>query len=510
MADLLQAVTAAPWPLLLLPLLARLVPGGSGGREPWDARVDLPLLLVAGLVGCAVFTGWQVEPYTRLAPLTAADFQQYCELVVRVAAGELHDYSLPRSPVAAWPPAVVAHRLGVIDALALYGLLGTAAMLMALFVWGRVLHGRLAGLVAVVLAGALGPLVVLSRDLGFYPVLVAAVAWCAAGAAACICFRGPAPALLAGSAAAVVLLLDVRGLLWALPLAALALVAAVLRARHRQGASLRVALVLAPLLLSWGIARQAIPGSMPSLEFQTWIYLEQAVRSGGVEARWRSSEVGAGQPPQGFLWGHGSARELAASAAGLARLSASAPPELRRAPSVRRAREQQLLPWALPSALGLGLALLGLARRWERALALALTVAPFGAMMVAAAVTLPQARYLASALVALPLVLGVAVAALAQNPSPWRGLSSGSPPRPWRSLALLAALLAAVTGLLPGWLAPDAPWRTLDLVQGEPRATIQLVRAGGGRHGGYCARALDLERQRYPWWPSRLYDWPER
>ncbi len=497
---LLELWFAGPWLLLLLPLAGRLIPRGAQlGERAWSWRLDPALSLALGLGIALLSTAVLVRPSTWFFPLSAADFEHYCGLVARCAAGELDGYEGVRMVAPAWLPSSLMPWLTLLDAMAVQSVLALAACGSALYLWGLAVHGRTAGIAAAIAMGAVGPVAFLGRDLSFYPVMVGCSAVLAAGTAAMLRFRGWAPALLAGVGGATLLLSDVRGMLFAAPLLALAFVACPLRARSAKQAALRLLVLATPLVASWVLAHATVPAATVGLERQAYMYAEQAVRDVGGAADWLGDEA----PEQGFLWGHDTPLAVPGALWRLQSLSRSVPAAVVEHWDGERIWTRQVWPWAVPACLAALICLAGLARRPGRLAALLLTLAPFAALLAAALRVLPQDRHLSLCYVGLPLLLGVAVAILAEGSPP--EVEAESPEQlPWRRLVLAAFLTSALVGVPPSWLAHRAAWRH-EMVQAEPRTILGRVAREGAVESEPCSALLREQWREHPHWPSRLF-----
>ena len=497
---------AAPWLLLVLPLLLRALPWGRGEAE-WAPswRIDLPLALVVSVAMAALCSAELSLPLTEYFPISSSDFDQYCELTARVAEGDMIDYRGVRMTAPAWLPAMASRHLGLIDGLALQSFLALVVVCGGLYLWGLALHSRLAGLCAALLVGSVGPMAFLARDLSFYPVVVAGSVALAAAVTASARFRGAWPALLVGLSACGLLLSDVRGVLFAAPLVGLGLLFALVRARTWKGALVRLGLVFFPVLLSWFVAGAVVPQGTTGLERQAVMYADQAVANAGGSPSLLAQQRNTTLHDSGFVWGHRSIAALPGTFLFLRQLTDRIPAEVRGSEQNQRLRARHLRPWAVPGVVALCLCLTGLGRRPWRLLSLVLSAAPFLAMLWATGQVLPQERHLATALAVLPLIMGVAVAVLAEG-APSLGPRADAPARrwlPWRRALLLGAVLAGMMGWPPTWLGHWAGWRQ-GIVQSEPRTMLQQLSRGQSLGDSHCVRALERDMDQ-PWWPSRFY-----
>lgn len=455
MSDALLSGPASAWPLALLPLLWWLRPTPAAGRRPHG----LPDLAAAGALGLGVAllaAGWMADFHISGGRFVASDFGRYCGDLGAMLDQRWEDWHLANSLLAGWLLAPLAARVGVVDALAWGAVGGVAVTAAATALWAGVLHSRLAGAAAALFSLALGPLVVLSRSLTFYPVQVACTALATSAAAVALARRTPLALLAGGAGVGLALLVDVRGLLVAAPTLAMVVVAALPGPWRRL--PLRLALVALPLGLSWAVAGRAYPAGAQPLEHQV-----MALDARKVAAR------ALGRPPHvpttTFVWGHTPPGQIPATLLEVRRATADLVPATRDLPMNVEGRARHLRPWAGPIAAALGLALWGLRRRPWLAAALAASLLPAALTVQGVALVELRLRFLAPAAPAVAALLGVAFAvavrgALPRTPddAPLAAtLPFRRPPGPLREAAALALLLGLLSGALPSWLSPLAP-----------------------------------------------------
>jgi len=244
---------------------------------------------------------------------------------------------------------------------------------------------------------------------------------------------------------------------------------------------------------SWWIARAVLPEHTAGLEGQAWNHVDEAVRRTGPVERW--SKAGDGHDlPRGFVWGRSSPADLPATIGFLVDLSRSIPDDVRGHPELRAQWEMEGLPWVAPSLAALALACVALARRPWRLAALLCSTVPFLALLSNTVHTLPQLRYLATGMIAMPVLLGVGVAALAQARIRRRPVDDERARRvPWRPLGALTALALLVIADVTHIGGDHDTRQTRDLTQSEPRQTIERVLAGEARSTCEHALRTDLE-----------------
>lgn len=165
-------------------------------------------------------------------PFKASDFGQYCAATEGV---RVRDFSLippQRGLAGAILPGLLAEYVGLVDGLFLSAVFSLCVGTIGLALWARAAFGPGSGALATVMALGFAPFVISGRLLTFAPSTLA-LAWLAMGLAACA-YRFRSGATLQGSA--MLLWMDVRGVLWAVVPASVVLVLAIrLNGRVRWG-----------------------------------------------------------------------------------------------------------------------------------------------------------------------------------------------------------------------------------------------------------------------------------
>ena len=121
----------------------------------------------AALLGTLLSSAWMTRYFLFRFSLTASDFGQYCESLGAFRGGDLALWAKQRSLVAGTLPGLLSDSLGIVDALLVGALISHVVMGFGIYLWARAAHSRLAGLVAVMLASAVAPLVHLGRTITF-------------------------------------------------------------------------------------------------------------------------------------------------------------------------------------------------------------------------------------------------------------------------------------------------------------------------------------------------------
>ena len=490
--------------LLLWPALFFLLPLAERKDAPWSTPLDVSLALALGLLGAAIKA--VISPQLMMEAVTGSDPAAACVTTHAVATMEL--WRAHRPTVGAALPAALSAWLGTLDGVLWASWIFCALQGAAIYLWARTLAGRAAGVAAALLSCAVTPLAMMTRHFSFYPMAAASYALCAAGTMAALRWR-TLPALgAAGCGLGLALAADHTGLLYALPMGCAALVVALKAPRRRT--PLRLAVLLAPVLLSWVGTRLITPPTIGSFERKVIAYMGDSVghlrnphreEGGGLTsalARW-AIPADQFEPADrghvgGYRWGYAGPVQVARTLTALG-LLATLPRESgprtfgQRNMSWDKVRAVQLDPWLPLYGVGLLITLWALRRRPLELCGALLVLLPFVVMLATQTRSQLYPRFLMAPLTPMAVVLGVALA----WPS-WRGRGEDGAgwwgrllaaraalmdrPLGWLRVALAGALaLALVTGALPGWLSPAAAWR-------QPYPTAPL-------HSDFSERAVN-------------------
>lgn len=402
-----MSLVESPWLLLVLPFVARRFVREAPGEDRWSTSIDLGLAAICGL--CLAIAGgvWLAGLHLDGWPVTAPEFTSYCQSVASLQRGTLAYFDPTLSVPAAVPAGLLSGSLGIVGGLMVASLASVGVLGAALYLWGRAAHGRVAGVAAVILTGAVGPLLVLGRTLTFAPEALAA--WALCGATALLAWRyRTLPALAAGGAGAGLLfVVDPHALPYALAGLALVCVAAV--PRWLGHLPRRLLVVTLPFGLAWGCV--------------AWT----GGAAGGV------ATLHPGALPAG-----GMVASLAAPSGAL-----------------------HLTPWVGPLVVALTLWGLAMRRRPWELVGFCLSLLPFVIPFVRGLAQPLDPPGLAAASLLLPIALGASLGAFVGAPAP---------PRVAIPLLVLLLLLVVgvVPGWLSpsaGWRAPIAAERGVEAYQ---------------------------------------------
>lgn len=461
--------------LLLPPLLLRLVPGrcpsSSGGSDERWRGADTVALGIAVAILTPLGAFWFAAFHLGPAPLTSADFQSYCGALAGLREGTVAHWYPMRSVAAGLLPGVLSGPLGLLEGFVVASLLSWAGVLAGIWIWGRALHGRVAATVAAVLACAVAPLVLVSRHLSFYPEITASMVLCAASGAWAARRRTRLSLVLAGCGVGLALLADARGLIWGGAVFALGVAVAFGRGWRRSPA--RLALLLLPVVLSYGLGRWAYAPTF-SLEVQ----LANSVRDTAGGGREYLPEF---RRVEGYRWGYSAPWRIPVTLARLVRASRVSDRVLAVEERTLKDRARHLEPWLPVMAVAGIIALVALRRRPWLLGALVTTSAPFLISLKGAGAWEVTIRYLALGLPVLPVWGAVAWAALAEGGRPILSprIAAGGAWPLLRPVLHAAVAMLLVAGVIPSFLSPVAPWRAPFESVPEALETFRYVSEGG-------------------------------
>ena len=424
-----------------------------------------------------------------------ADMVDYCNAILHLGGESDVPWSLKRSRLTGVVATALAEGRGIMAGLRSSSIMATVLIGSGLYLWGRAASGRTAGVIAVAAALAFSPLVLLPRILTFYPMVSAFFVLGAAGVTAGIVRRSPRALGLAGAGIGLALLADVRGLVWAVPWMAGALFA-VYRSTDRRRAALWL---MAPLVLSFGIARWSYPAGAVSFEKQLDVRPLYLIYG---------SDDPAHQPPHDtggdFVWGRSGPWRLPQTGWFIIRqLQVDPPPNF--PPDVSQFVADDHLSPMVPVWIGAGLLALGIClRRPRTAVAVAATAAPFaiafhGQMDMAEI----RVRFLCQAMPGLAMLVGVGLGELVDRlPGPLKGETERS--HPVRALVAGGLVLAVTMGEISTAASPWARWRRPwpivgELVQVHPQAQSRDTLSARKQ---ICAEALDRDAAAQRWIPA--------
>lgn len=447
--------------LLILPVVLRFVPGRRRESERWIWRLDAPLMLGVSLLSATLAAGWLTQFHMPAGGVSGQDFGEFCTSVESLGFGHTQHYSQNRSLLAGAPPALLTRIFGILDAFMAAGWLCVLATGLGLYLWGRAVHGRLAGCLAVLLSGAVAPLVMMTRTTSFYPEFVAVFTLGAGLCALTLRWASPWAFGLAGLGTAAVFLVDLRGLFWGLAFVVVSL-AATIQGPYRR-IPLRAACVLVPVVLAWFAGPLVYTERTIPLEVQMNIGRQFAER-GYEDPRFAAHYEGKTR----YVWGRSSVLEIPATLKHLWSERDLAPPEgANPYEGYSSGGKDQVTPWIPIMLASLAALAWGTWRRPRLVLGTVGLCVPFlVALKAGYANQHNMVRYLAISLPFVPALMGAAFASLAQGslartvPGGAEGEAEG-----WRHrnriwwAGCCAVALTLTLGVIPSVLSPTSEWR---------------------------------------------------
>ena len=452
--------------LLAIPLMLRVCMVREEEQE-WSSVVDLPLMLISGVFyawGCLELAGHHggSDPMIEgkmLISSISTDFMEYCGGLGSMMLDDEAGWPAKRSRGAAWLPDLMAGPLGILDGLAMAAVISCGLIGGGLYLWGRALGGRTAGVVAMLASLAMGPMVLLSRMLSYYPEIIASFVLGAAATAWAIRARTPMTMLLAGTGIGAVLLVDVRGLMWALPLLGGAGLAALLGVRKEDGVeprviwtrrALLVGALLVPIVLSYQAGTWAYPAHTTSLELQ--LDLRPLFATHGATG---PDFVPPYEIDTAYRWGHSPVWEIPGTLGFILAQSSMEAPEGLAAQEGVGSASQHIDPWMLLAGLGVVGALAVARLRSWRLWALFCTLFPFAiALRGMDVVEEMQPRILTHWMPGLAVLIGLGFSAVLRLPGPQALLERAWIAPRWRlQLGTLGLGCCAGSGAVEGAVA---------------------------------------------------------
>jgi len=421
-----------------------------------------PLILLEGAI--AITMGlcfwWIADKHLAqvhmLDPWNTADMADYCNAILHLNGDTDVPWSVKRSKITAWLAAPIAAQDGIMSGLRASSIVAQIGVGAGLYLWGRFASGRTAGVLAVMAALALGPLVLLSRILTFYPMVAAFLVMGAALATAGIVSKNPKHLALTGIGIGIALLADVRGLIWAGPWG----LAALWAAWRSEAPSTALRWLLTPILLSFCIGMWSYPEGAVSLEAQ-------------MDARplfhMYGSKIESHQPPWdtggAFVWGRTAPWDWIHTIAFMVEQLRLEIPEGFPPRVSRFAADNHMGPLVPVWWASAGLCFLLLARKPKALVAVIATVLPFAlAFNGQANLAEIRVRFLCQILPGLAVLIGIGLGTLVDDFPSIRGRAR------WSTLRRVVAygiLLATVTGTVSTIISPWARWRRPWPVIGE-------------------------------------------
>ena len=384
-------------------------------------------------------------------------------------------------------------QLGIVNGLAAAAWVSTAGIGLGLYVWGRALAGKAAGIAAAGIALTMAPIVGLSRFINYYPEIVLCFVWAAAWLAMAFQDQSPSRLFWAGLGVALCLLIDSRGLIWALPYAGASILAIVQRKGLRR--KLLAALFFAvPIYCSWY-------GGWWSYELYS-SPLEKQIDVRPLFVGFDEDNPMLKPPwnyPSQFVWGWSPITQLPETLRFLwVQKNIPAPQGFLDWQNALKLKTDYFQVWRQFALWAGAISFVALVAKPWRLMGLLASIAPFVAAFIGIETMVEQhIRFFTHALPAVALLGGVACAQflhLGNRLSLFRKPISHA----WCMAVFAGFTLLIVVGVWPSWLSPKAEWRPDWKIAARTLEKIQtLAKDGVGFQDNSweadCARALQGE-----------------
>jgi hypothetical protein len=467
----------------------------DSGAAPWAWLTDGAAVVIAGIGFFVATTLWFPKYYLLNTALVASDFAQYCESVGAAQAGALGLVHPQRSMYESLLPGLLARGYGIMGGFVLSAAIAQMLTGAGIYVWARTIGGRVAGFAAVLLGSTMLPVALLGRTMTFYPQTVAVMVCAAATAAVAANARTATTMVLAGAGAGMALLWDVRGLYWAIAVIGTAVVAGIAGPpgepvswrRRLAGVGGRIALLGLPLALSWWIAHTYTPWNAQGLTVQTINFARDA--PGAVGGAWS-------RPHYDFVWGRTAFSDILPALREVAALNRAVGAGI----SAHGLGLATVVPWVWPVGVCLLAMFWSLRRNPWTIFGFLAPAIPFAASLWSAIYVNGHPRYLGVGMPCFAVCAGSGLALLLCG-------QGGRAPQQWRAPIVVGVLGLLVTGVVPGWLSPVAPWRSK--FAGEQYPGVMLADPPSPLVAdARCVALLAEDRVHQRQWP--LYDAPAR
>lgn len=398
-----------------------------------------------GLAAAVCAGGWMSRYSLVDGRYMAPDFNRYCGNLAVMMNGDWDVWHGASSLLPAWILAPIAGQVGLMASLEWGALLGFALVATSCYFWASALYNRVAGIAAVLFTLTMMPLLVMSRTLTFYPIHVGFFTLATAAGTVAMVRKSKGALFFAGLAMGLALVADARGLLFALPALAMAILGAFSSPRHTILP--RLALVLLPLWASWGLGKRAYGDPSVSLEEQV-----SNLHSSALARSALGSAVHT--PTTNFVWGQSPVLSIPSTLNQLRLQANSVSKYTRDLPKNQKKRSILVWPWKVPAITAFLLTTVALVRKPWHLLAMGLSLIPAALALRSVMVIEITVRFLGAIAPAIAVLLGIAFAVLVGKRKPAEPEDTRWPLREPVAVLVLGIL---ILGILPSWLGPNSP-----------------------------------------------------
>ena len=218
---------------------------------------------------CSIYATWWIHPSFQDFFYYESNFLDYCQTLTTYNQPLEEAGSPKRSRLAGIFPYILTKYVGSIDAIAISSVIWTGICFSCLYLWAFFLtDSKNAGLFAVFCALTLAPLYTMGRQINFYPAIIATLVMGGMTFTFWAKKKNTFRTFTLGVVIGVLLLIDLRGILWALTYWGGALVLICISLPYRKWL-FRCFILHIPIVISWYIAQWAYPPNTMPLEYQT-------------------------------------------------------------------------------------------------------------------------------------------------------------------------------------------------------------------------------------------------
>lgn len=465
--------------------------------------LELGIAVGCGFLYACFATDWFSLFYLENSSIIYADFLEYCNGVSAPRALEA-GVSNKRSALPMLLPRHFYEQHGIFDALSWGAIWAQIAMGCCFYLWGRLAHSRILGLMLVLLAFIPAPMNFVGRTLSSYPAMSLCFMLGAILSLWGISSRRPVIMLGTGIGIGLILLTDTRGLVWALPLFCTALFTAIFRGQFRtkwKEKILRVVCLFLPLYLSYQIADQVYVfdaiGIEPQVDMRPSLY------------HWVGLYPPPWNYPSNFTWGMAPLSDLPTTLLFLFEQSQLQVPEDLVSFEIERGRYIAHY-YLIFAVVGLCFALLQNRKNLWLFLGIFASISPFLLTFRGALGMLEEhPRFYIQTLPGIIVCWGFFCLGFVQLGAKLsilrpRWLKKLSPP------VLLLTLIFLVFGSIPSFISPTADWRRGWQGRDENFLNLLAKYEHGSMHRDinqtHCRKALDKNRREERPQKATLYD----
>ncbi len=243
-----------------------------------------------------IFATWWIHPSQHDFPYFESDFLDYCYTLTTYDFPIEQSGSTYRSRLAGLSSYILRDFFGTIDAITVSSVLWTGLSFSLLYLCGKFLHSSAAGFFVVTIALTIAPLHTLGRLVNFYPTIIATLLFGCATFAFWSQKINYKRTFILGVAIGLLLLIDLRGILWATTYWIGSLFFVLTTVSRRKWFKFFLCLHI-PILVAWFVGLWSYPPNTTPIEHQTSFVYKAII--------WGTQHV-QDKTLDGYVWGRSS------------------------------------------------------------------------------------------------------------------------------------------------------------------------------------------------------------